>query len=275
MKKKIHILVVEDEEAAAGFRRSIPVVGDPEAQPLLMRLEDDLLPALISGAAGRFEMSRLAFRQEAAACVVLAAAGYPGDPIKGDPIGGLAEADSREAVKVFHAGTRSQDGRVVSAGGRVLNVCATGPRLQDALKRAYAAAGEIRWANKVLRHDIGRRVVAHEHDATERIDGDARAVGLADHLVVGRFVAHGDPEQRIHAALAPGDHALVVDHGDRQARDLAVGPLLFDPHLEEVDRGGHRRLLHQGAGGRLFHRPPSAQSKTGPRPTLRRGAGNA
>jgi phosphoribosylamine--glycine ligase len=134
--------------------------GDPEAQPLLMRLEDDLLPALISGAAGRFEMSRLAFRQEAAACVVLAASGYPGDPIKGDPIGGLAEADRREAVKVFHAGTRSQDGRVVSAGGRVLNVCATGPRLQDALKRAYAAAGEIRWANKVLRHDIGRRVVA-------------------------------------------------------------------------------------------------------------------
>ena len=134
--------------------------GDPEAQPLLMRLDDDLLPAMVSGAAGRFEMKRLTFRQEAAACVVLAAAGYPADPVKGDAIGGLAEADSREAVKVFHAGTKLQDGRVVSAGGRVLNVCATGPRLQDALKRAYAAAGDIRWANKVLRRDIGRRVLA-------------------------------------------------------------------------------------------------------------------
>lgn len=134
--------------------------GDPEAQPLMMRLEDDLLPALASGAAGRFGMGRLTFRQEAAACVVLAAAGYPGDPVKGDPIGGLAEAESHEAVKVFHAGTKAKDGRIVSAGGRVLNVCATGPRLQDALKRAYTAAGDIRWPNKVLRHDIGRRVIA-------------------------------------------------------------------------------------------------------------------
>ena len=134
--------------------------GDPEAQPLLLRLEDDLLPALASGAAGRFKMGRLTFRQEAAACVVLAAAGYPSDPVKGDRIGGLATAASRDGVEVFHAGTKMQDGHVVSAGGRVLNVCATGPGLQDALKSAYAAAGDIRWANKVLRHDIGRRIVS-------------------------------------------------------------------------------------------------------------------
>ncbi len=134
--------------------------GDPEAQPLLMRLEDDLLPALASGAAGRFEMGRLAFRQEASACVVLAAAGYPADPIKGDRIGGIEDADRHEGVKVFHAGTKRQEGQLISAGGRVLNVCATGPRLQDALRRAYEAAAEIRWANKVLRHDIGRRIVS-------------------------------------------------------------------------------------------------------------------
>jgi phosphoribosylamine--glycine ligase len=134
--------------------------GDPEAQPLLLRLEDDLLPALASGAAGRFEMSRLSFRKEAAACIVLAAAGYPEDPVKGDRIGGIEEANRHEGVKVFHAGTKMRDGHLVSAGGRVLNVCATGPILQDALRRAYDAAGDIRWVNKVFRHDIGRRIVS-------------------------------------------------------------------------------------------------------------------
>jgi len=134
--------------------------GDPEAQPLMLRLADDLLPALASGAAGRFKMGRLEFRKEAAVCVVLAAAGYPSDPVKGDRIGGLADADRHEGVKVFHAGTKMKDGQLVSAGGRVLNVCATGPSLQEALKRAYDAAGDIRWANKVLRHDIGRRIVS-------------------------------------------------------------------------------------------------------------------
>ena len=134
--------------------------GDPEAQPLMLRLADDLLPALASGAAGRFKMGRLEFRKEAAVCVVLAAAGYPSDPVKGDRIGDLADADRHEAVKVFHAGTKMKDGQLVSAGGRVLNVCATGPSLQEALKRAYDAAGDIRWANKVLRHDIGRRIVS-------------------------------------------------------------------------------------------------------------------
>ncbi len=105
-------------------------------------------------------MNRLNFRKETSACIVLAAAGYPGDPIKGDRISGISEADARESVKVFHAGTRTKDGQLVSAGGRVLNVCASGPRLQDALRRAYDAAGDIQWSNKVLRRDIGRRMVS-------------------------------------------------------------------------------------------------------------------
>lgn len=134
--------------------------GDPEAQPLLLRLEDDLLPVLASGANGRFDTKRLRFRQEASACVVLASAGYPGDPTKGDPITGIDKAKAREAVEVFHAGTKKVDGRLVSSGGRVLNVCASGTRLAEALKRAYEAAGDIHWANKILRRDIGRRVVA-------------------------------------------------------------------------------------------------------------------
>lgn len=133
--------------------------GDPETQPLLMRLDGDLLPVLAAGAAGDFGDQRLSFRKEAAACVVLASAGYPTSPIKGEPIEGLERAAAHEGVEVFHAGTARRDGHVVSAGGRVLNVCAVAPRLEEALKRAYAAAGDIHWPSKILRNDIGRRVL--------------------------------------------------------------------------------------------------------------------
>ena len=134
-------------------------LGDPEAQALLLRLEDDLAPVLAAGAAGEFPTRRLAFRKEAAACIVLASQGYPGKPVQGEAIEGLEEAARLEGVEVFHAGTAERDGRVVAAGGRVLDVCALGPRLIDALRRAYAAAAEIRWPAKVLRRDIGRRVL--------------------------------------------------------------------------------------------------------------------
>ncbi|QQR74839.1 MAG: phosphoribosylamine--glycine ligase [Holophagales bacterium] len=135
-------------------------LGDPEAQVLLLRLEDDLLPLLAAGAEGAFGTSRLHFRKEAAACLVLASQGYPDRPVTGEPIDGLDEAAAVEGVAVFHAATALEDGRVVSAGGRVLNVCATGANLAEALRRAYAAAAKIDWPSKILRHDIGRRVVA-------------------------------------------------------------------------------------------------------------------
>lgn len=135
-------------------------LGDPEAQVLLLRLEEDLLPLLAAGAEGAFGTSRLHFRKEAAVCLVLASQGYPERPVTGEPIDGLDEAAAVEGVAVFHAATALEDGRVVSAGGRVLNVCATGANLAEALRRAYAAAARIDWPSKILRHDIGRRVVA-------------------------------------------------------------------------------------------------------------------
>jgi phosphoribosylamine--glycine ligase len=138
-------------------------LGDPEAQPLLMRMEDDLLPLLAAGAEGDFGVDRLHFRREATACIVLAAEGYPGKPATGDPIEGLEAIDELEGVEVFHAGTKSEDGRVVSSGGRVLNVCANGKDLRSALERAYDAAALIRWPNKYLRRDIGRRVIEAHH----------------------------------------------------------------------------------------------------------------
>lgn len=134
-------------------------LGDPETQPLMMRLKSDLLPVLLSGAAGRFDTPRLHFKKEAAACIVLASGGYPEKPIKGEPITGLEAAAAVEGVEIFHAGTAMKDGQLVAAGGRVLNVCATGPHLRDALKRAYTAAQAVQWPHKILRQDIGREVL--------------------------------------------------------------------------------------------------------------------
>ena len=133
--------------------------GDPEAQALMLRLEDDPLPVLVGGAAGNFGVSRLQFKKEASACVVLASRGYPGTPVKGDSITGIAKAETIPGVTVFHAATALRDDQLITNGGRVLNVCATGVTLREALKRTYTAAQTIDWPNKVLRRDIGRAVL--------------------------------------------------------------------------------------------------------------------
>jgi phosphoribosylamine--glycine ligase len=137
-------------------------LGDPEAQALLLRIEGDLLPVLAAGAEGDFGDHRVRFSSDAAACIVLASSGYPGKPVKGEAIHGIEAARSHEGVEVFHAGTRldGEDGKtLVASGGRVLSVCARAPRLVEALRRAYAASAEIGWPSKVLRQDIGRRVL--------------------------------------------------------------------------------------------------------------------
>ncbi len=134
-------------------------LGDPEAQALMLRLEDDLLPILASGAAGNFHLSRMQFKKEASACVVLASRGYPVKPVKGEAIEGLEAAAEVAGVTIFHAGTAAVDGEIVSAGGRVLNVCATGHTLREALRRAYGASQLIDWPSKILRRDIGRAVL--------------------------------------------------------------------------------------------------------------------
>ncbi len=133
--------------------------GDPEAQALLLRVENDLLPVLVAGARGDFGAERLQFRKEAAACLVLAAAGYPDKPVKGEEITGIEAARAVPGAHVFHAGTAVRESAIVSNGGRVLNVCATGPNLREALRSAYTAANEIQWPGKVLRLDIGKRVL--------------------------------------------------------------------------------------------------------------------
>jgi phosphoribosylamine--glycine ligase len=134
-------------------------LGDPEAQALLLRLEDDLLTLMLEGASIGFTASRLYFRKEASAVVVLVSEGYPERPIKGEPITGVERAEQVPGAAVFHAGTAMVDGRLVAAGGRVMNVGGTGPDLASALRTAYAAAAQIDWPSKRMRHDIGRSFV--------------------------------------------------------------------------------------------------------------------
>ncbi|WP_334176494.1 phosphoribosylamine--glycine ligase [Pseudoxanthobacter sp.] len=136
--------------------------GDPECQVMMARLESDLLEVLLAVATGRLAaLPPLAFRREAALTVVMAARGYPGPVEAGTPIAGLAAADAMlPGGAVFQAGTRlADDGTLVAAGGRVLNVTALGDTLRAAHDAAYAAVAAIDWPGGFCRHDIGARAL--------------------------------------------------------------------------------------------------------------------
>ena len=136
--------------------------GDPETQVLMLRLKSDLLPYLHACATGRLgELPELEWHDDCAICVVMAARGYPGDPLKGTEIKG-ADADFGLDVVVFNAGaSRDPDGTLRANGGRVLNVCARGPDLKTARERAYAAIARIDWPEGFYRSDIGWRALAN------------------------------------------------------------------------------------------------------------------
>ena len=130
--------------------------GDPEAQPILLRLRSDLAALCRAGAAGRLEGGAVAWDPRSALGVVLAAEGYPGAVRRGDPIRGL-DRDLPE-TRVFHGGTApGEDGETVTAGGRVLCVCGIGADVTAARERAYARADLIDWPGRFCRRDIGRR----------------------------------------------------------------------------------------------------------------------
>jgi len=133
--------------------------GDPETQPILMRLHSDLVEAFEDCVEGRLSEGELHWTNDAAACVVLASEGYPGEFAKGKPISGLAEAAAIEGVKLFHAGTEMHGNQVVTNGGRVLGVTALGPDLRTALDRAYKAVERIQFDGKYYRRDIGWRAI--------------------------------------------------------------------------------------------------------------------
>jgi phosphoribosylamine--glycine ligase len=136
--------------------------GDPECQVLMARLESDPLELMLATAQGRLaDMPPPVWRDEAALTVVLCAKGYPKSPVNGTEINGVAEAAETEGVTVLHAGTkRAADGRLLSSGGRVLNIVATGRDVIEAQARAYRAIAKIDWPNGFWRTDIGWRAIA-------------------------------------------------------------------------------------------------------------------
>ena len=130
-------------------------LGDPEAQVLMMRLMSDLLPALIAARDGVLKSVDLRWHAEHALCVVMAASGYPDEPERGSEIRGLDIAAADPKVKIFHAGTRRDEGRLLADGGRVLGVTSLGQDLAAARDRAYAAVDRIEWPGGFCRRDIG------------------------------------------------------------------------------------------------------------------------
>jgi phosphoribosylamine--glycine ligase len=137
--------------------------GDPEAQVLAMRLKSDLLPALLAARDGVLHEFDVRWHPETALCVVMAARGYPGEPVKGTEIRNLdAAGATAKDVKIFHAGTKREDGRIVADGGRVLGVTALGKDPAEAQRKAYAAVDRIDWPDGFCRRDIGWRIVGNQ-----------------------------------------------------------------------------------------------------------------
>ncbi|MCZ6509486.1 MAG: phosphoribosylamine--glycine ligase [Alphaproteobacteria bacterium] len=133
--------------------------GDPECQVLMLRLRSDILPALVASCDGMLETFDLRWSDDAALTVVMATVGYPGAYAKGSEIRGL-DAVSPENAIVFHAGTATENGRLLANGGRVLNVTASGATISEAQAKAYAAVDMIDWPEGFCRRDIGWRAVA-------------------------------------------------------------------------------------------------------------------
>ncbi|EPR43700.1 Phosphoribosylamine--glycine ligase [Desulfovibrio sp. X2] len=143
--------------------------GDPECQPLLMRLDTDLVEIMLACCKGRLDQVDIRWKPQTALCVVMSAEGYPGGYAKGMRITGIDEAEADSACKVFVAGAqRDEDGWLVSTGGRVLGVTALGDDLTDARGRAYSAVGKISFAHSYCRRDIGEKGLKWESEGENK-----------------------------------------------------------------------------------------------------------
>lgn len=133
--------------------------GDPETQPLMMRMKSDIIDVIDAVIDERLAEIKIEWDDRASVCVVMAADGYPGDYRKGDEIRGLEEAANMKDVMVFHAGTTLKGGKIVTNGGRVLSVTALGSGIKEAIDRTYEAVSKISWDGVHYRKDIGRRAL--------------------------------------------------------------------------------------------------------------------
>jgi phosphoribosylamine--glycine ligase len=133
--------------------------GDPETQPVLMRMKGDVVPILEACMRGNLSQCEIEWDNRASVCVVMASAGYPGDYEKGKAIKGLKEVSRMEDIFVFHAGTAFQDDQIVTNGGRVLGVTGLGKDIPNAIKRTYQAIEKISWDGAHYRTDIGQKAL--------------------------------------------------------------------------------------------------------------------
>jgi phosphoribosylamine--glycine ligase len=133
--------------------------GDPETQPLLMRMKNDPVPLLEATIEGNLSSLKVEWEDRPTVCVVMASAGYPGSYEKGKVISGLEEAARVSDAFVFHAGTAFKDGKVVTSGGRVLGVTALGKGIREAVGKAYEVVGKISWEGAYFRKDIGQKAL--------------------------------------------------------------------------------------------------------------------
>jgi phosphoribosylamine--glycine ligase len=136
--------------------------GDPETQPIMCRLQSDLVALCLAACDGKLDEIDIDWDPRAAVGVVMASAGYPGAYEKGAEIRGLQDAASMPHSKVFHAGTRADGNRVVTDGGRVLCVVGLGASVSGARERSYAAVARIGWSGAFYREDIAYRAIARE-----------------------------------------------------------------------------------------------------------------
>ncbi len=209
--------------------------GDPEAQPLLMRLKTDLVDIFDAVIDERLDRFRIEIDPRAAVCVVMASGGYPGKYAKGHPITGLDQAARMRDVMVFHAGTSQKDGAVVTSGGRVLGVTALGETVEAAIKKAYQAVAKISWKGVQYRTDIGRKALVRLHtpprvgivmgsDSDLGVMEEAAAMlkkfGIVYEMTVAS--AHRSPERAaVYAATASERGVQVLIAGAGHAAHLA------------------------------------------------------
>jgi phosphoribosylamine--glycine ligase/phosphoribosylaminoimidazole synthetase len=238
--------------------------GDPEAQTLLPLLETPLRDIALACVGGRLAGVPVRWRGATACTVVLAARGYPENPATGDPITGLERAAAHEGVRVFHAGTAARDGSIVTAGGRVLNVTATGRDLEEARARAYGAARDIAFDGCRFRRDIGWRELARTAGgyAASGVDIDEgnravellkKKVGATHHAgVLGGIGSFGGALDA--AALKHYEHPVLVATTDGVGTKvmLAAATGRYDTIGHDIVNHCINDLLVQGASPLFF-----------------------
>jgi phosphoribosylamine--glycine ligase len=197
--------------------------GDPEAQPLLMRLKSDIVEIMEAVIDGRLDTCKLDIDSRASVCVVMATGGYPGTYKKGLPISGIDKVRRIKDVVVFHAGTGTANNKVVTNGGRVLGVTALGDTVQDAIKKAYQAVSKISWEKVHYRKDIGekacrRLTVAPRVSIVMGSDSDLPVMDSAVSILKKFDIpfeltvasAHRTPERAVELAASARDRGVGV-----------------------------------------------------------------